>query len=183
MLGKDYEQQDCTLARALEVVGERWTLLILRDAFYGVRRFNDFAAHLDVPRAVLAGRLRGLVEAGLLERGADPERGERAVYRLTEDGRELWPALHALMRWGLRYHADPRRTRSFAHVGCGAALDAGGVCPSCGAVPEARDVVTAGPADGPHRDDAVSHALHPPRRLLDPLLLDGDAGRGGGEGR
>ena len=69
MLGKDYERQDCSIARALEVVGERWTLLIVRDALYGVRRFNDFHAHLDVPKAVLSDRLSSLVEHGILERG------------------------------------------------------------------------------------------------------------------
>ncbi|MBV8713141.1 MAG: helix-turn-helix transcriptional regulator, partial [Solirubrobacterales bacterium] len=68
MLGKDYEAQDCSLARALEVIGERWTLLILRDAFFGVRRFNDFHVHLDIPKAVLSDRLSGLVEDGILER-------------------------------------------------------------------------------------------------------------------
>ena len=72
MLGKDYQRQDCSLARALEVVGERWTLLIVRDAFYGVRRFNDFQAHLDIPKAVLSDRLNGLVEDGILERLARP---------------------------------------------------------------------------------------------------------------
>src|SRR2546423_15667325 len=77
MLGKDYEGQDCSLARALEVVGERWTLLIVRDAFYGVRRFSDFAAHLDIPRAVLSDRLAGLVEDGLMQRRPDPERAGR----------------------------------------------------------------------------------------------------------
>src|ERR1700690_1478964 len=74
MLGKDYQRQDCSLARALEVVGERWTLLIVRDAFYGVRRFNDFQAHLDIPKAVLSDRLNGLVEDGILERRPDPPR-------------------------------------------------------------------------------------------------------------
>jgi DNA-binding HxlR family transcriptional regulator len=68
----DYDGQDCALARALEVVGERWTPLILRDAFYGVRRFSDFQVHLDIPRAVLADRLNGLVEDGLLVRIPDP---------------------------------------------------------------------------------------------------------------
>ena len=72
MLGKDYEGQDCSIARSLEVVGERWTLLIVRDAFYGVRRFNDFQAHLDIPKAVLSDRLSGLVEEGMLERRPTP---------------------------------------------------------------------------------------------------------------
>src|SRR5690349_4757082 len=97
VLGKDYEGQDCALARALEVVGERWTLLIIRDAFYGVQRFSDFQAHLDIPRAILAQRLNGLVDTGILERSPDVAHAGRQLYRLTAAGRELWPALHALL--------------------------------------------------------------------------------------
>ena len=78
MLGKDYEGQDCAIARALEVIGERWTLLIVRDALYGVRRFSDFHAHLDVPKAVLSDRLTGLVEHGILERRPDPDHAGRS---------------------------------------------------------------------------------------------------------
>ena len=100
MLGKDYEGQDCAIARALEVIGERWTLLIVRDALYGVRRFNDFQGHLDVPKAVLAERLSRLVEQGILERTPDPDHGGRHLYELTAAGRELWPVLHALLVWG-----------------------------------------------------------------------------------
>ena len=83
MLGKDYIDQDCALARALEVVGERWTLLIIRDAFFGVRRFSEFQAHLDIPKAVLAERLNSLVTEGLLERLPDPAHGGRHLYELT----------------------------------------------------------------------------------------------------
>src|SRR6266545_1965551 len=90
MLGKDYQRQDCSLARALEAIGERWTLLIVRDAFYGVRRFNEFQAHLDVPKAVLSDRLSGLVDDGILERRPDPDRAGRHLYELTAAGRELW---------------------------------------------------------------------------------------------
>src|SRR5881409_104343 len=93
MLGKDYEGQDCSLARALEVVGERWTLLIVRDAFFGVRRFGDFAAQLGIPRAVLTSRLKALVREGVLVR-------ENAEYRLTDKGVALWPVVRALMGWG-----------------------------------------------------------------------------------
>src|SRR5918999_322465 len=103
MLGKDYQRQECSLARALEVIGERWTLLIVRDAFYGVRRFNDFQAHLDVPKAVLSDRLSGLVDDGILERKPDPERRGRHIYDLTTAGRDLWPVLHALLVWGGRH--------------------------------------------------------------------------------
>src|SRR5688500_12687110 len=87
-LGTDYAGQTCSLARTLEVVGERWTLLIVRDLFFGVRRFSDLQRHLDIPRAVLSARLAALVEAGIVE--PDP-------YRLSERGEELWPAVHALM--------------------------------------------------------------------------------------
>src|SRR3954447_25595170 len=102
MLGNDYRRQDCALARALETVGERWTLLIVRDAFHGVQRFSDFQAHLDIPKAVLSDRLAGLVEDGVLDRLPDPEHAGRRLYRLTPAGRELWPALHALLVWGGR---------------------------------------------------------------------------------
>ena len=84
MLGKDYERQDCSLARALETIGERWTLLIVRDSLYGVRRFNEFQAHLDVPKAVLSDRLAGLVQDGVLERRPDPDHAGRHLYELTE---------------------------------------------------------------------------------------------------
>src|SRR3954451_11179729 len=103
MLGSDYRGQDCAMARALETIGERWTLLIVRDAFYGVQRFSDFAAHLDIPKAVLSERLASLVEQGVLERLADSSRAGRNVYRLTEAGRELWPILYAMLVWGSRH--------------------------------------------------------------------------------
>ncbi len=177
MLGKDYTDQDCALARALEVVGERWTLLILRDAFYGVRRFSDFAAHLDIPRAVLAERLRGLVDDGLLARRPDPERPGRGVYELTSSGRELWPALHALMRWGVRFHQAPERTRRFLHAACGTRLDERGGCPRCGTAPPPEEVLTAPAAGTPLRGDPVSVALRQPRHLLEPLVPHGGAAR------
>jgi DNA-binding HxlR family transcriptional regulator len=172
MLGKDYEAQDCSLARALEVVGERWTLLILRDAFYGVRRFSDFAAHLDIPRAVLSDRLNGLVEAGLMERKPDPDHAGREVYVLTRSARELWPALHALMRWGSRYRFKAGKPRRFMHAACGTELDEHSACPKCRVVPRADEVVTVA-AKKPFRDDPVSAALQAERRLLDPLVLSG----------
>src|SRR5512142_489527 len=130
MLGKDYVDQDCALARALETVGERWTLLIVRDAFYGVRRFNDFQAHLDIPKAVLSDRLSGLVEEGVLARTPDPEHAGRSLYELTAAGRDLWPVIHALLVWGGRHRA--RNSRVFKHARCGTVLDDTGACPLCG---------------------------------------------------
>src|SRR5919108_5327934 len=164
MLGKDYERQDCSLARALEVIGERWTLLILRDAFYGVRRFSDFEAHLDIPKAVLSDRLRGLVEDGLLRRRPDPDHAGRHVYELTAAGRDLWPVLYSLLVWGGRHRF--KNSRVFTHAQCGTELDDRGTCPSCRTTPGPEDVVTT-PRRGHRalRDDAVALALRAPHRL------------------
>jgi DNA-binding HxlR family transcriptional regulator len=168
MLGKDYEAQDCSLARALGVVGERWTLLIVRDAFYGVRRFNDFQAHLDIPRAVLSDRLTGLVEDGILERRPDPNRAGAHVYALTDAGRDLWPALYALLVWGDRHRY--RNSRVYMHATCGVALDGHGRCAKCGLTPGPEDILTEPRrAGGKARSDPVAVALRGAHRLLEPL--------------
>jgi DNA-binding HxlR family transcriptional regulator len=169
MLGKDYVGQDCALARALESIGERWTLLILRDAFYGVRRFNEFQAHLDIPKAVLSDRLGGLVEDGILERLPDPEHAGRQVYELTDAGRDLWPSIYALLMWGSRHRAPNGRV--FRHVTCGTPLDEHGRCATCDVTPGAEDVLSE-PRRGrraSRRDDPVAIALREPHRLLEPL--------------
>src|SRR6476659_5502724 len=103
MLGKDYEKQDCSIARTLEVIGERWTLLVVRDVFYGVRRFSDFQAHLDIPRAVLTARLSALVDGGVLERRRYRDSPPRDEYVLTEAGVALWPAVYALAQWAVAF--------------------------------------------------------------------------------
>jgi DNA-binding HxlR family transcriptional regulator len=168
VLGKDYEHQDCSLARALEVVGERWTLLIVRDAFYGVRRFTDFQAHLDIPKAVLADRLSGLVRSGILQRRADPEHAGRHVYELTAAGRDLWPVLYALLVWGGR-HRQPN-SRVFKHAECGTGLADTGSCATCGVTPGPEDIITEpGRSGGTRRDDSVSVALRASHRLLEPV--------------
>jgi len=167
MLGNDYERQDCAIARALEAVGERWTLLIVRDAFYGVQRFSDFQAHLDIPKAVLSDRLIGLVEDGILERVPDPEHGGRQLYRLTAAGRDLWPVLYSLLVWGDRHSAT--RSRSFEHAACGTRLDERGLCPACGLAPEPADVVSRPSRRRSARDDRVARELREPRRLLVPI--------------
>ena len=109
---KSYSEMDCSLAQTLEVVGERWTLLILRDAFFGIRRFEQFQKRLGIARNILSARLTTLVEAGILERRALTEGGRRAEYHLTEKGRDLQPAMLALTQWGDRWypgeHAGPR---------------------------------------------------------------------------
>jgi DNA-binding HxlR family transcriptional regulator len=168
MLGKDYEGQDCALARALEVVGERWSLLIVRDAFFGVRRFNDFQAHLDIPKAVLSDRLAWLATSGVLERRPDPAHAGRHIYELTAAGRDLWPALFALLMWGGRHRAP--NSRLYQHAACGAGLDEVGWCEKCQVTPGPDDIQTAPrPGHRPLRDDPVSVVMRVPRRLLDPI--------------
>ena len=113
MLKRDYEGQNCSIARALEVVGERWTLLIIRDAFLGLRRFEQFQESLGIARNVLTDRLNRLVEEGILELARYSERPERFEYRLTQKGRDLQIALAGLRQWGDKYVSDkpPRVTR------------------------------------------------------------------------
>ncbi|MGB8404796.1 MAG: helix-turn-helix domain-containing protein [Mycobacterium sp.] len=136
-----------SVGRALELVGERWTLLILREAFFGVRRFGQLARNLNIPRPTLSSRLRTLVDAGVLAKACYSEDPERYEYRLTDSGRDLFGAIVALMRWGdkhlphssgppvvLRHHAcgeiaDPRLT--CAH--CGEEITAHNVTPEAGA--------------------------------------------------
>jgi DNA-binding HxlR family transcriptional regulator len=106
MLKRDYEGQNCSIARALEIVGERWTLLIVRDAFLGRSRFEEFQQNLGIARNVLADRLGRLVEEGILERVRYSERPERFEYRLTKKGRDLNIALAGLRQWGDAYLSD-----------------------------------------------------------------------------
>jgi DNA-binding HxlR family transcriptional regulator len=168
MLGKDYKGQDCAVAHALETVGERWTLLIVRDAFFGVRRFNDFQMHLDISKAVLSDRLTGLVEEGVLERLPDPEHAGRHLYALTPAGRDLWPVIHALLVWGSR-HRHPN-SRVFRHVDCGTTVDDTGACPTCGVTPAPDDLVMElRRGCGRTREDPVTVALRAPHRLLESL--------------
>jgi DNA-binding HxlR family transcriptional regulator len=106
MLKRTYEGQNCSIARALEVVGERWTLLIIRDALLGLRRFDEFHRSLGIARRVLAERLRWLVDQGILERVRYQERPERYEYRLTQKGRDVHVALVGLRQWGDDYCSE-----------------------------------------------------------------------------
>jgi len=141
MLGRLYEEQACSVARSLEVVGERWSLLVLRDAFLGVRRFDDLQRSLGIARNVLAARLARLVDEGILERRAYQQRPERFEYRLTEKGLGLWPVLVGLMQWGDEHypeHAGPPRV--LEHRGCGGGVARHLRCDRCGAELGPRDV-------------------------------------------
>ena len=136
-----------SVGRALGLVGERWTLLILREAFFGVRRFGQLARNLNIPRPTLSARLRTLVDAGLLERvlyARDPDRHE---YRLTQAGRDLFPAIVALMRWGDEHLPVPKGPPIvLRHNSCGQIADPRLTCAHCGEEIGVRDVT---PEPGP----------------------------------
>jgi DNA-binding HxlR family transcriptional regulator len=106
MLKREYQGQNCSIASALEIVGERWTLLIVRDAFLGLRRFDEFQENLGIARNVLTDRLNRLVEEGILERVRYSERPERFEYQLTQKGRDLHLALTGLRQWGDKYISE-----------------------------------------------------------------------------
>src|SRR5690348_7351256 len=107
VLGRTYEDQVCSIAASLEVLGERWTLLVVRDALLGLRRFDDFQRSLGVARNVLTDRLKRLVDAGVLDRVRYQERPERYEYQLTAMGQTLAVPVVALMQWGDRHLAGP----------------------------------------------------------------------------
>jgi DNA-binding HxlR family transcriptional regulator len=125
--------QVCSIARALEVIGERWTLLILRDAVLGLTRFEEFQDSLGIASNVLTNRLKLLRDERVLERVPDPERPGRPMYLLTDKGRELGPALIVLMKWGDRHYPTPNGPpRLILHAGCGGSIGPDLRCERCG---------------------------------------------------
>ena len=147
MKWNELEAVDCSLARALSAVGDRWTLLILRDAFLKVRRFEDFEESLGISRRTLAERLDGLVAAGILERRPYQQRPVRHAYRLTEKGLGLYPALLALIHWGDEwYPAEGGPPVLHRHKACGHLFRSTTCCSECGEPLGARDVAVEGRA-------------------------------------
>ncbi|MDL4773696.1 MULTISPECIES: winged helix-turn-helix transcriptional regulator [Thermomonosporaceae] len=139
-LPRTYASQNCSVARSLEVVGDRWTMLVIRSAFEGVRRFDDFQDALGVARNVLADRLGRLCDEGVLRRVPYQERPERYEYRLTRKGVELWPTIMTLLHWGDRHYAPDGPPAVIVHRGCGGAMGERLTCASCGARLEPSDV-------------------------------------------
>jgi DNA-binding HxlR family transcriptional regulator len=149
MLRSDYDGQVCSVARTLELVGERWTLLIVRDAFLGRRRFEEFQRSLGVARNILAVRLERLVEAGVLRRERYSEHPPRDEYRLTDKGLDLWPVIFELIQWGDRHEAPDGPPVLLRHRDCGGSIDLRRRCESCGAEVGAREVqALPGPGGG-----------------------------------
>jgi DNA-binding HxlR family transcriptional regulator len=166
-LPREYPTESCPIARSLEIVGERWTLLIVRDAFYGVRRFSDFHSHLGIPKAVLADRLAFLVEQRVLTKDA-------SEYQLTGKGKQLWPLIWSMISWGNENYVEKPSRRSYRHAGCDGLIGHDRVCQRCGQVPDVSDLLAQPPRrprdpSDPGRDDPVSRALRRPHRMLDPV--------------
>ena len=141
------DRENCSLARALAVVGDRWTMMILRDAFLRVRRFEDFEKSLKIARRVLSERLALLVEEGILAKLAYSDRPPRYEYRLTQKGLDLYPALISLVHWGDKHYAGKSGPPILhRHRACGRDFRATLTCSECGEIVGAREVeVRAGP--------------------------------------
>jgi DNA-binding HxlR family transcriptional regulator len=144
-----YRDFACSTAQALEIVGEWWTLLIMRDAFFGVRRFEDFQRRLGVSRSVLTNRLKRLVEEGVLTTREYEHRPPRVEYLLTKKGADLFPVLVALQQWGDRW-ASPKPPVVLTHRACGKLTKPYLSCSACGERIRAEDVV---PSPGPGGSD------------------------------
>lgn len=132
---------NCSVAQTLEVVGEWWSLLIVRDALLGVSRFDDFQRHLGISRNVLNDRLARLVDQGVLEKVRYQDHPPRYDYRLTEKGRDLWEVLDAMRRWGDRWEVPAAGPPAdLVHRPCGHVIDVELRCSECGEVLEQRDL-------------------------------------------
>jgi len=149
-----FADMHCSIAQSLEVVGEWWTLLILRDAFLGVRRFEDFVERLGISRNVLTIRLDSLVAAGILERRPYDEGRGRYDYLLTDKGRALWPVMTALRQWGDEWiYGDGHEPLLIEHRSCGCVTTGQMTCSACGEILDVRSV-RALPGPGAMSDEA-----------------------------
>jgi len=137
---KSFAGMDCSVAQCLEVVGEWWSMLIVRDAFLGVTRFDEFQSRLGISRNILQQRLTRLVDAGVLQRALYSEHPQRYDYKLTEKGRDLFPVLTAMRQWGDHYAAPSGPPLRIRHKACGELTEAVLVCGACGERLGPRDV-------------------------------------------
>ena len=143
---RNYPRDACSVASTLTIIGERWTMHVLREAFLGVRRFEDFRRNIGVARNILSDRLNTLVAEGILRRQLYSEHPPRYEYRLTRKGVDLYPVLVGLMQWGMR-HGAGETAILLKHKGCGALVEPHLACPDCGVPVQAWDLeALPGPA-------------------------------------
>ena len=151
------KELNCSIFRAMDVLGDRWTMLVLREAFVGVRRFTEMQRDLGVARNVLTDRLNHLVAIGVLERRQYQERPVRHEYRLTDMGKQLQPAILTLMHWGDQYLAPHGAPTLIEHTGCGHETEPLLVCSHCREQLDTRNVVgKPGPGALPAERDAAA---------------------------
>ena len=154
MKREEYDAATCSVGHALDAIGDRWTMLVIREAFFGVRRFEQMQRNLGIARNILTDRLQKLVGHGILERRRYQERPERFEYRLTRKGLDLYPALVTLMSWGDAYMSDEGAPITLVHKACGHDADPVLACAHCGEALDARDVRVE-PGPGARRIDAA----------------------------
>ena len=141
MKWNELEEERCSIARTVSVIGDRWTLLVLRESFMGIRRFEDFEKRLGITRHVLADRLKKLTQAEVLRKVPYQERPRREEYRLTDKGRELYPAVLTLVNWGDRHMSGAEGAPiQHVHTCCGQAMQGVLACSACAEPLLARDV-------------------------------------------
>jgi len=155
-----FEDVNCSVAQCLEVVGEWWSLLIVRDAFLGVTRFDDFQARLGISRNILNQRLSHLVDHGVLKRVPYEEHPPRSEYRLTDKGRDLFHVMTAMRQWGDRWAAADGPPLKLRHKACGHVTKAVVACSHCGEPLDARSVI-AQPGPGAAEGDFDRTLLAP----------------------
>jgi DNA-binding HxlR family transcriptional regulator len=148
MRWNELSEENCSMARTISVIGDRWTLVILRDCFLRVRRFEDFQERLGITRPILANRLKKLVDAFVLVKVPYQQRPRRYEYRLTQKGLDLFPIVMAIVHWGDMYMADKKgRPLLHTHNLCGKDFDPVMVCSECGEELLPREVrVRPGPS-------------------------------------
>ncbi len=146
MKWREVDRQQCSVARALSVVGDRWTMLVVREAFLGTRRFEDFLEHVGASRNIVADRLRKLVDADVLARRPYQDAPPRYEYKLTAKGRELYPVLASLLAWGDRWMWEDENDRPLhlVHDRCGQRMSPQLACPCCGEAIDPREVTAVG---------------------------------------
>ncbi len=143
MKWEDLAQEPCSVARSVAVIGDRWTLMILRDCFLGIRRFEAFQARLGISRTIISDRLKLLTEEGVLRRVPYQENPTRFEYRLTDKGLELHPVVMAIVHWGDRHYAgEAGPPLLHRHKGCGCDFHPVQTCSECGEPVQAREVET-----------------------------------------
>ncbi len=141
---KQEDTRACSVGRTLAVLGDKWLFLILREAFFGVRHYDEFAANLHIATNILSGRLKILVENNILKKERDPEDGRRFAYRMTRKGVELYPIVLALMQWGDRWLSGPEGPPLIlTHTSCGNRLTPILCCAACGEPISALEVTWA----------------------------------------